>query len=85
MKASLGIFMKGLKSDHKLSLAANGGTALQVAARTPPDRVLPDIVVPDMGGYEVCRRLRQMPEIAEVPIILLSWLEEMQQQTKTQN
>ena len=57
------------RGDHKLSLALNGETALQVAARTPPDLVLLDIVMPGMDGYEVCRRLRQMPETAEVPIM----------------
>ncbi len=81
-KANLDILVEGLKSDHKLSLALNGETALQIAARTPPDLVLLDIVMPGLDGYEVCRRLRRMPETAEVPIMFLSSLEEVQNKTR---
>src|SRR5512142_127860 len=81
-KANLDILVEGLKSEHKLSLALNGETALQIAARTPPDLVLLDIVMPGLDGYEVCRRLRQMPETAEVPIMFLSSLEEVQNKTR---
>src|SRR5215831_2611085 len=81
-KANLDILVEGLKSDHKLSLALNGEIALQIAQKTPPDLVLLDIVMPGMDGYEVCRRLRQMPETAEVPIMFLSSLEEVQNKTR---
>jgi sigma-B regulation protein RsbU (phosphoserine phosphatase) len=81
-KANLDILVEGLKADHKLSLALNGEMALQAAARTPPDLVLLDIVMPGMDGYEVCRRMRQMPETAEVPIMFLSTLEEVQDKTR---
>jgi phosphoserine phosphatase RsbU/P len=81
-KANLDILVEGLKGDHKLSLALNGEMALQIAARTPPDLVLLDIVMPGLDGYEVCRRLRQMPETAEVPIMFLSSLEEVQNKTR---
>ena len=81
-KANLDILVEGLKGDHKLSLALSGEMALQVAARMPPDLVLLDIMMPGMDGYEVCRRLRQMPETAEVPIMFLSSLEEVQNKTR---
>jgi len=81
-KANLDILVEGLKSDHKLSLALNGEMALQAAARNPPDLVLLDIVMPGLDGYEVCRRMRQMPQTAEVPIMFLSSLEEVQNKTR---
>src|SRR5512142_666484 len=81
-KANLDILVEGLKTDYKLSLAMNGEMALQIAARTPPDLVLLDIVMPGLDGYEVCRRLRLMPETAEVPIMFLSSLEEVQNKTR---
>ena len=81
-KANLDILVEGLKPDHKLSLALNGEMALQIAARTPPDLVLLDIMMPGLDGYEVCRRMRQMPETAEVPIMFLSSLEEVQNKTR---
>ena len=81
-KANLDILVEGLKTDHKLSLALNGEMALQIAVRTPPDLVLLDIMMPGIDGYEVCRRMRQMPETAEVPIMFLSSLEEVQNKTR---
>ena len=81
-KANLDILVEGLKPDHKLSLALTGQMALQIAARTPPDLVLLDIMMPGLDGYEVCRRMRQMPETAEVPIMFLSSLEEVQNKTR---
>ncbi len=81
-KANLDILVEGLKSDHKLSLALNGEMALQSAIHTSPDLVLLDIVMPGLDGYEVCRRLRQRPETAEVPIMFLSSLEEVQNKTR---
>ncbi len=81
-KPNLDILVEGLKADHKLSLAMTGETALQIAARTPLDLVLLDIMMPGMDGYEVCRRLREMPETAEVPIMFLSSLEEVQNKAR---
>src|SRR6187401_1273622 len=75
-KANLDILVEGLKHEHKLSLALNGELALEAAARNPPDLVLLDILMPGLDGYEVCRRLRQRPETADVPIMFLSSLEE---------
>ena len=65
---------RGLKADHKLSLALNGEMALQIAAKMPPDLVLLDIMMPGLDWLR-CRRLRAMPETAEVPIMFLSSLE----------
>jgi sigma-B regulation protein RsbU (phosphoserine phosphatase) len=81
-RTNLDVLVEGLKGDHKLSLALNGEMALQLAARTPPDLVLLDIMMPGMDGYEVCRRMRQMPETAEVPIMFLSSLEDVQDKTR---
>jgi sigma-B regulation protein RsbU (phosphoserine phosphatase) len=81
-KANLDILIEGLKSEYQLSLALNGEMALQVAARTPLDLVLLDIVMPGLDGYEVCRRLRQMPATAEVPIMFLSSLDEVEDKTR---
>ena len=81
-KSNLDILVEGLKSDYKLSLALNGEMALQVASTTPPDLVLLDIVMPGLDGYEVCQRLRQLPATAEVPIMFLSSLEEVQNKTR---
>src|SRR5512141_1984788 len=81
-KSNLEILVEGLKDDYKLGLALDGEMGLQAAARTTPDLVLLDIVMPGLDGYEVCRRLRQIPETAEVPIMFLSSLEEVRNKTR---
>lgn len=81
-KANLDILVEGLRGEYKLSLALSGEMALAAAARTPPDLVLLDIMMPGMDGYEVCRRLRALPETAELPIIFLSSLEDVQHKSR---
>lgn len=75
---NLSILVGGLKSEYRLSAVKSGENALKTAVRNPPDLVLLDIILPGMDGYEVCRRLRKMPETAEVPIMFLSSLEDLQ-------
>jgi phosphoserine phosphatase RsbU/P len=82
VRENLDVLVEGLKADYKLSVATNGETALQIAAHTPLDLVLLDIVMPGLDGYEVCRRLRAMPETAEVPIVFLSSLEQIENKTR---
>jgi sigma-B regulation protein RsbU (phosphoserine phosphatase) len=76
-KPNIDILVAALKNDYKLSVALNGEMALQIAERTPPDLVLLDIMMPGLDGYEVCRRFRKMPEMADVPVIFLSSLDEV--------
>lgn len=55
----------------------NGGKqALQAIERDPPDLILLDINMPEMDGYEVCRRLRQQPGCRDIPVIFLTALTE---------
>lgn len=52
--------------------AVDGEEALEVATREKPDLVLMDIQLPKMDGLEVTRKLRQMPDFKQTPIIALS-------------
>ncbi len=61
---------------YKIMLAANGAECLALAAAAPPDLILLDVMMPGMDGYEVCRRLRVTPGLSEVPIILLTALDD---------
>jgi sigma-B regulation protein RsbU (phosphoserine phosphatase) len=81
-KSNLDLLVEGLKNDYKLSVALDGEMALKAVAKHPPDLILLDIVMPGMGGYELCRRLREMPETAEVPIMFLSSLEDVEDKAK---
>lgn len=55
-----------------LSLATDGAMALTIAARMQPDLILLDVMMPEMDGFEVCRRLQQDPELMAVPIIFVT-------------
>ncbi len=52
--------------------ATRGDEALAIAEATPPAAVLLDVMMPGMDGTEVCRRLRTLPGLAEVPVVFLS-------------
>ena len=54
----------------------SGKLALRFAEADPPDIILLDIMMPEMDGYEVCRRLKQMERLKNVPIIFISALQE---------
>jgi len=61
---------------YQLAFAANGVEALAKAAQLTPDLILLDVMMPGMDGFEVCRRLRKDPILSEVPIIMLTALDE---------
>ena len=62
-----------LKDTYKVKLANNGEKALKIAAsETPPDLILLDIMMPDMDGYEVCRRLKADPKTQRIPVVFLT-------------
>ena len=62
--------------NYRLVEVADGPAALQIAAETPPDLVLLDVMMPGMDGFEVCRRLRADARLAEVPVILITALDD---------
>ncbi|HLU40164.1 MAG TPA: ATP-binding protein, partial [Planctomycetota bacterium] len=55
-----------------VSEAATGGEALALCTEDPPDVVLLDVNLPDMDGFEVCRKLRGSERTAQLPVIHLS-------------
>lgn len=62
-----------LGDKYRNKVAINGLKALKIAeSPSKPDLILLDIMMPDMDGYEVCRRLKSNPETAEIPIIFLT-------------
>ncbi|MBC3916346.1 two-component system response regulator [Undibacterium sp. CY18W] len=62
-----------LKDQYKIKIATNGLKALQIASSLPgPDLILLDVMMPEMDGYETCRRLKADPATADIPIIFLT-------------
>ena len=77
VKANVDVLLKALGDEYKLSVALGGEQALEAVRRGPPDLVLLDIMMPDIDGYEICRRLRSAEATRELPIMFLSSLEDV--------
>jgi len=57
---------------YDIEAATDGVRALQLAEKNQPDLILLDIMMPGMDGYEVCRRLKENPDTADIPVIFLT-------------
>jgi signal transduction histidine kinase len=70
--------LRGLLADqnYRLIFAASGEEALTQAVALPPDLILLDVMMPGMDGFEVCQSLRTDPHLAEVPIMMVTSLDD---------
>jgi DNA-binding response OmpR family regulator len=57
---------------YRLSFAPNGRLALEIAQKNEPDLILLDIMMPEMDGIEVCKKLKEMEAIKDTPIIFIT-------------
>lgn len=60
------------EAGHQTVVHPDGASALAGLAREKPDAVLLDVNLPDIGGHEVCRRLKQDPELQHVPVVIMT-------------
>jgi putative two-component system response regulator len=61
---------------YTLVMAENGPQAIEKAKTFLPDVILLDVMMPGMTGFEVCERIRNDPQVAEIPIIILTALDD---------
>lgn len=61
---------------YKLLFADSGKSALEQMVTSPPDVVLLDVMMPGMDGFEVCQRVRKDPLLAEIPVIMVTSLDD---------
>jgi CheY-like chemotaxis protein len=60
------------------TVSAEGGLeALEIIKNDPPDLVLLDVMMPKISGFEVCRKLKNNPQTADIPVIMVTALNEM--------
>ncbi|MCZ0904506.1 response regulator, partial [Microcoleus sp. HI-ES] len=64
------------KNGYKVRPVTNGFSALDAIQSSAPDLILLDIMMPDIDGYELCKKLKSQSQFREIPIIFLSALEE---------
>lgn len=61
---------------YRVLHAPDGSTGIEVARRERPDVVLLDVIMPEMQGFEVCQAFRADPALKDIPIILLTVLDD---------
>ena len=81
--ANLELLTEILKAEgYKVRPVTSGGAALKAAKSLPPDLILLDILMPNMNGYEVCKQLGGDEALADIPVIFLSALADMEDKVR---
>ena len=81
-EANIDILVETLGDEYEVSVAMDGPAALEVAVEEHPDLILLDVMMPDMDGYEVCRRLKANEETRDIPVIFVTAKVEVEDETK---
>ncbi len=63
--------------DYEIMTAADGVEALEIIKGNLPDLILLDVMMPRMSGFECCRKLKSDPETRDIPIIMVTALNEI--------
>nr|MBF0220735.1 response regulator [Desulfobulbaceae bacterium] len=72
-----------LKSRYQIKIATSGEKGLHIAeSKNPPDLILLDIMMPEMDGYEVCKRLKGNPKTKNIPVFFVTAMGEVEDETK---
>ena len=80
---NISVITGALKDTYRTKVATNGPKALAIAAADEkPDLILLDVMMPEMDGYEVCRRLKADPTTREIPVIFLTAQTEAEDETR---
>ncbi len=80
-EANIDILVEILAEDYDVSVAMDGESALETAEEILPDLILLDIMMPDMDGYEVCRRLKADERTKKIPVVFVTAKDEVDDRT----
>src|SRR5262245_14653315 len=81
--ANIGFLLETLsKAGYRVRVATDGERALEQAQYSPPCLVLLDVMMPGIDGFETCRRLRQFPKLAPIPVIFMTALSDAQDKVR---
>jgi len=61
-----------LSKDYSLKMFSDSTHALEYAFANPPDLILLDVMMPEIDGFEICRRLKANPKLSDVPVIFIT-------------
>jgi len=79
--ANIEILSSVLGAEHEILFATSGRDALALVADQTPDLILLDVMMPDMDGYEVCKKLKADPRTRNIPVIFITALSEESDET----
>jgi len=71
---SIDVLRGVLGGEYQVKAAIDGRAALEIAESASPDLILLDVMMPDLDGYEVCRRLKLNPATERIPIVFVTTL-----------
>jgi len=71
-----------LKDKYKVKAALNGQKALDIVEKHPIDLILLDIMMPNMNGYDVIKKLKSNPENASIPVMFVTAMDEIDDETR---
>ncbi len=71
-KINIDIMVELLENDYEIMVARGGKTALENMRSEPPDLLLLDIMMPEMDGYEVCRQMKNDPDLRDITVIFVT-------------
>jgi DNA-binding NtrC family response regulator len=81
--ANIGFLLETLsKAGYRVRVATDGETALEQAQYSPPCLILLDVMMPGIDGFETCRRLRHLPQLAQIPVIFMTALSDAQDKVR---
>ena len=81
-EANVEILGETLADDYDVIVAMDGRSAMELIQENKPDLILLDIMMPEMDGYEVCRRLKADPATKDIPVVFVTAMGEVDDETK---
>ena len=78
---NLELLIAALKDDFDLQIATSGARGLDYASQSTPDLILLDVMMPEMDGFEVCRRIKAAHQLRDIPVIFLTALGDAQDES----
>ena len=79
---NLRILGRALADEFDLFIANSGEKGLQLAVEMAPDLILLDVMMPEIDGYEVCRRLKADNDLKQIPVVFVTALGDLQEEAK---
>ena len=71
-----------LASSFDLQVATSGAMGLVLALESPPDLILLDVMMPEMDGFETCRRLKNDPRTLHIPVVMITALDQTDERVR---